>query len=301
MSIFDRLALSTLPLIPTPVMRRLAGRYIAGERLEEAIARLESLAAVGHPGIVDVLGEDVHDERQARGVVAQYVGTARAVAQAGLDAYVSVKPTHVGLKVSQSLCLELYDELARECAALGLRLRVEMEDHPTTDGTLEVFETLRQRHKHVGIVLQARLFRTVDDIRALAPGPLDVRLVKGIYLEPATIAHTEPEPIRAAFMECARLLAERKAFLALATHDEILAERVVPELKAKGYTHKDYEFQVLLGVREPLWAVWRAAGHTVRVYVPFGPEWRPYSTRRLRKNPQIFRHVLRDTLLFWQR
>ncbi|MBI1382728.1 MAG: hypothetical protein GC161_16765 [Planctomycetaceae bacterium] len=300
MSIFDRVALSTLPLIPTPVMRRLAGRYIAGERLDEAIARLQNLRDAGYPGIVDVLGEDVHDERQARGVVAQYVTTARAVAEARLDAYVSVKPTHVGLKLGEDLCFELYDTLARECASLGLRLRVEMEDHPTTDGTLRVFERLRARHAHVGIVLQARLFRTLDDIRRLAPGPLDVRLVKGIYLEPAAIAHTEPEPIRAAFVECARLLAERKAQLSLATHDELLAERVLPELTRRGYGKTDYEFQVLLGVREPLWATWRAAGHTVRVYVPYGPEWRPYSTRRLRKNPQIFRHVMRDTLLFWR-
>ncbi len=301
MALIDRIALSALPLIPTPVMRRLAGRYIAGETLPEAIDTLERLRQRGHPGIVDLLGEDVHDEAQARSVVAKYAETARAIADHKLDAYVSVKPTHVGLKLSSALAFEIYDQLAHTTAVLGLGLRVEMEDHPTTDATLEVFERLRKHHAHVGIVLQARLFRTLADIEALAPGPLNVRLVKGIYLEPASIAHTAPEPIRDAFVECAKLLARRRAFLALATHDDSMAPKALAVLKAAGYSAKDYEFQVLLGVREPLWATWQAAGHRVRVYVPYGPEWRPYSTRRLRKNPQVFRHVMRDTLMFWKR
>lgn len=300
MTLFDRLALSTLPLIPTPIMRRLAGRYIAGETLPEAIERLASLARDGYPGIIDVLGEDVRDESQARAVAAEYEEAARAVTARGLDAYVSVKPTHVGLNLSEDLAHELYDRLARCCRDLGLFLRVEMEDHPTTDGTLRVFERLRREHTHVGIVLQARLKRTPEDVRRLAAGPLNVRLVKGIYLEPAEIAHTEPEPIRQAFLELAGQLAARDAFLSLATHDEVLAERCLALLGERGSPRDKREFQVLLGVREPLWAQWRAVGETVRVYVPFGPQWRPYSTRRLRKNPQIFRHVMRDTLAFWR-
>ena len=299
MSALDQLAIATLPLIPTPVMRRLAGRYIAGERLDEAIARLEALRDAGHPGVIDLLGEDVRDEAEARGVVRDYLEASRAISTAGVDAYVSVKPTHVGLELSEDLCFELYSELATACAERGQMLRVEMEDHTTTDRTLSVFARLCAVHDNVGIVLQARLFRTLDDIDALPAGPLNVRLVKGIYLEPAEIAHTEPEPIREAFVECARKLRERGCFLALATHDEVMAERVLADLAKSGARPEDYEFQTLLGVREPLWKMWREAGHSVRIYVPYGPQWRPYSQRRLRKNPQIFRHVLRDTLTFW--
>ena len=172
-----------------------------------------------------------------------------------------------------------------------------MEDHTTTDATLRVFERLRPRHARIGFVLQSRLLRSPADVAKLAPGPLWVRLVKGIYLEPAAIAHTEPEPIRKAYVECARLLLARGASVSFATHDDGLAERCIAVARELGVGRERYEFQVLLGVREALWERWRAAGERVRVYVPFGPEWRAYSTRRLRKNPEIFRHVVRDFFL----
>ena len=259
MSALNNLVLATLPSIPRPIMRRLASRYIAGETLDEALAKLKGIAARGHPGILDILGEGITSEAAARDVMREYKDAATRLARAGLDAYVSVKPTHLAL-------------------------------------TLRVFESLRRRFDNVGIVLQSRLLRTPQDIDALAPGPLDVRMVKGIYLEPASIAHTEPEPIRAAYVECTRKLLQRGAKLALATHDEELGERCLKLVREFHRTKESYEFQVLLGVREELWERWRRAGHRVRVYVPYGPEWRAYSQRRLRKNPQILRHVMRDAL-----
>jgi len=296
MGLFERAVLSTLPYVPTPLMRRLASRYIAGERLEDALARIAALQAAGHASIIDVLGEDVRDEAHCREVVDAYKRCAEAVSERRLDCYVSVKPTHVGLKLSEELCYSLYSELAEHCRARGLFLRVEMEDAPTTDGTLRVFERLRPSFANVGIVLQSRLFRTPDDIRKLAPGPLHVRMVKGIYLEPAAIAHTEPQPIRDAYVECTRLLIERKACVSFATHDEQLADRLIPLAEGSGQPREAFEFQVLLGVREPLWSTWKARGQRVRVYVPFGPEWRPYSLRRMRKNPQILKHVMKAAL-----
>ena len=298
MSVLDQIALSTLPLIPTPIMRKLAGRYIAGERLDQAIERLRSLGAAGHAGVIDLLGEDVRDEAQARGVLHSYTAAADAVHAARLDAYVSVKPTHVGLELSEDLAFEIYDKLAHHCAGLGQFLRVEMEDHTTTDRTLRVFERLRAKHENVGIVLQSRLLRTPADIEALAPGPLDVRMVKGIYLEPAEIAHTDAVAIRDAYVACTAQLFDRGANVSLATHDEQMAESLIKMVDDRGLDGDRYEFQVLLGVREPLWTLWKDAGHRVRVYVPYGPQWRAYSQRRLRKNPNIFRHVLMDTLRF---
>jgi proline dehydrogenase len=292
MTLLDRLAIATLPLVPRPIMRRLSARYIAGERLEDAIARLSALRAEGFHGIIDLLGEEVRDEAEARRVAR----TARAVHAAGLDAYVSVKPTHVGLLIAPDLAHELYAELARELREIGNFLRVEMEDHETTDATLAVFARLRAEHENVGLVLQSRLFRTPADIAALPAVRVNVRMVKGIYLEPARIAHVEPEPIRDAFVQCSRQLWERGDFVALATHDAELAERLFALAAELGKGEEDYEMQVLLGVQEPLWRAWQQRGRPVRVYVPYGPEWRAYSQRRLRKNPQIFRHVLRDTL-----
>jgi proline dehydrogenase len=294
MSVLDRALLSVLPHVPRPLMWRVARKYVAGETLDEALAALRSLQERGHRGILDVLGEDVTGEAQARTVRDEYEHAAAALQREGLDSYVSVKPTHLGLRTSEELALELYSSLARSCRARKQLVRVEMEDHTTTDATLRVFEALRRDFDNVGLVLQSRLFRTPADIAKLAPGPLDVRMVKGIYLEPAAIAHTEPGPIRDAFVECTRLLVERGGRVALATHDESLGARCIELMRSRQRT--DYEFEVLLGVMEPLWSRWKAQGHSVRVYVPFGPQWLPYSLRRLRKNPEMLHHVMRASL-----
>jgi proline dehydrogenase len=299
MAVLEKPLLWALPHVPTSLMRRLALRYIAGETLLEALQRLREIAAEGHPGIIDILGEDVFSEPVAREVAGEYRQAARAVATRGLDAYVSVKPTHLGLRCSEKLALELYRSLAETCRELGLFLRVEMEDHTTTDATLRVFRALRAEYANVGIVLQSRLLRTPSDIRALlADGGhrLCVRMVKGIYIEPEVIAHVDPEPIRRAYVECSRLLLAGGARLSFATHDAALGDELVALTEELGVRRDDFEFQVLLGVQRPLWKRWAAAGLTVRVYVPYGPEWRPYTLRRMRKNPQLLRQVTLNAL-----
>ncbi len=282
-----------LEFVPKPVLSKIAGRYIAGETLEDELRELERVKAVGFKGIFDILGEHVRDADEARESVLEYIKGAEAIAKAGLDAYISIKPTHVGLLLDEALAAELYEQAVTRCAELGLLLRVEMEDHPTTDATLRIFEDLRTRHDNVGIVLQARLFRTLDDIEKMAEGKVDVRLVKGIYIEPAAIAHTRPEPIRQAFVTCTQKLVDRGAHVRFGTHDALLAERLIRIVKERALTTEDYEFQVLLGVQEHLWSEWQTAGHPVRVYVPFGPEWKAYSLRRLSKNPQLLIAVTR--------
>lgn len=285
----------TLPAVPTPIMRRLSSRYIAGERLEDALAALKGLAREGYPGILDVLGEDVLDEREARGVAATYAEAAQAVHAAGLDAYISVKPTHVGLRQGEELALANYADLCRATAKLGQFVRVEMEDHTTTDATLRIFHALRKDFDNVGIVLQSRLLRTPADIDAL-PENSQVRLVKGIYLEPSEIALTEAGPIRQAFREQAEQLLRAGHRISLATHDQVVGDGLLEHCKAQGIAGDRFELQVLMGVQQGLWSRWRDAGATVRVYVPYGPEWRAYSTRRLRKNPAILGHVLKALL-----
>jgi proline dehydrogenase len=199
--------------------------------------------------------------------------------------------------MSEALALELYERLAAHCAGHAQFLRVEMEDHTTTDATLRVFEALRASNANVGIVLQSRLLRTPADVEALARrADLDVRMVKGIYLEPARIAHTEPEPIRKAFLDLSRTLLQRGARVAFATHDEALGAGLAALVRELRVPPERYEFEVLLGVQQRLWALWREQGHAVRVYVPYGPQWQPYSLRRLSKNPEILKHVVKATL-----
>ena len=293
MPLLHSAVMKVMPHVPKAILWRVAKRYVAGETLQSAVDRLKLLNGRGHPGVIDVLGEDVNSEEQARHVVSEYKEAAEAVVKNGITAYVSVKPTHLGLRSSERLALSNYAELAKFCKARKLFLRVEMEDASTTDATLRIFEELRKEHDNVGIVLQSRLFRTPDDIAKLAPGPLNVRMVKGIYLEPAKIAHTEPEPIRQAYIACTKQLFERKAFVALATHDGAMGDSCAGLAKSLGIGRDGYEFQLLLGVMEPLWSRWLQEKHVVRVYVPFGPQWQPYSLRRMRKNPQIFWNVTR--------
>ncbi|MDF1836476.1 MAG: proline dehydrogenase family protein [Planctomycetota bacterium] len=295
MGIFHQLATATLPLIPRPIMRKLAGRYIAGETLEQALGCLENLQAQGFTGILDLLGEDVQGEAEARAVLAEYKEGATQIAKRGLDAYVSVKPTHFCLQKDANLAFELYDDLLTHCSGLGQRVRVEMEDHPTTDDTLALFAKLRAKHIGVGLVLQARLFRNPADIAALPEpepgGRMDIRMVKGIYLEPEEIAHTKPDPIRAAFIEQCKTLWAGGHFVAIATHDEVMAETLMEHVERENIPRELYDFEVLLGVRESLWQSWLKQGRPVRVYVPYGPEWRAYSQRRLRKNPEMLKAV----------
>ena len=296
MGILHSCIMGTLPWVPEPLMRRLSGRYIAGESLPEAMDVISTNASRGFAGVLDILGEGVEDEAAAREALSAYKEAASELGAAGLDCYVSVKPTHFGLSISPGLALDLYVELAEHCQALGQAMRVEMEDHPTTDATLDLFHSLRKQFNDVGIVLQSRLLRTPDDIEALGSEVMDVRMVKGIYLEPASIAHVEPEPISDAFLDCCERLWTGGARVTLATHDGKLAGHLSALIAARGLTDLDYEFQVLLGVQRPLWEEWRASGHPVRVYVPFGPEWRAYSQRRLKNTPQLLGYILASLL-----
>jgi len=302
MGLLTNTTVGLISALPKGLVRRLASRYIAGEELPEAITRLQKLNADDFTAILDILGEDdgSGDEAaaiaRARSAQGQYIRAATELAGAGVDAYVSAKPTHFGLRQSEDLCFELYDELADHCAQHDQFLRVEMEDHPTVEGTLSVFERLLRKHANVGIVLQSRLFRTGDDIQRLIGAVptghrLQVRMVKGIYLEPASIAHTDYQPIADAYVEHTRTLWAAGARVSLATHDDLMQPRL-EALRAELDVGTDaFEYQVLMGVRPPLWRAWQAAGLPVRVYVPYGPDWHAYSMRRLKKNPKLLQQM----------
>ena len=302
MALLSNLVVSCISLLPKSLVRSLSSRYIAGETIDKALERLGALNAEGYAGVLDILGEDRKGgdpaamEHRARAALALYLDASTKLAASECDAYMSAKPTHFGLHVSEDLCFEIYSELATHCAGLDLFLRVEMEDHPTTDATLRVFKRLLVVHANVGIVLQSRLFRTLDDIADLieatpADRRLDVRMVKGIYLEPERIAHTEYGPIADAFVVCTEALWRAGARVALATHDDIMTPRLEAIRQELGLGDDDYEYEVLMGVRQNLWQIWRDLGYTVRVYVPYGPDWHAYSMRRLKKNPHLLRQM----------
>jgi proline dehydrogenase len=211
-----------------------------------------------------------------------------------IDGYIHVKPTHLGLKLDKSFCLENVRALLVAARRQGLFVRMDMEDSPCIDDTLDMYYRLRPEFDNVGVVIQARMRRSLADVRELAKVKADVRVCKGIYLEPHAIAFTDPELIRRNYALLVEELLGAGSRVAIATHDERLVFEASRTVERLGISQERYEFQMLLGVMTPLRAVVRAAGHRVRVAVPYGPNWYPYSLRRLRKNPAIAGHVLKS-------
>lgn len=303
MALFDRLMVMGLPLIPRGLLWTVARRYVAGRSLDDALRHISALKAEGFDTIIDVLGEGEVGEATARAAHADYMASLQPLADVDPRSEVSVKPTHFGLNHAEELCEELLADLCATLEPQGRKVRLEMEDAPTIDATLRVLERVRGIHANLGCVLQARLFRTEADIeRLLAAFPtLDVRLVKGIYLEPASIAHTSYQAIVDNFIRLSARLLDSQAEVCLGTHDEPIFEATEAMISELGLDQvpaleRRYEYQMLMGVRLPRARQLRDAGHRVRYYIPYGEDWHPYTLRRLRENPTVARHVMRALL-----
>ena len=293
MGLFHRFVVAALPLVPRAVVARVARRYIAGESVAEAVATVRSLRAEGCEATVDVLGEFITRMDQAEATAAAYLATVRALRDAGVGVNVSVKLTAFGLLLDAAACERLVEGVAREAASAGGFVRIDMEDSPCTDRTLAVHDALRAKGLPVGAVLQARLLRTPADASRLGGEGVPVRLCKGIYLEPAAIAHTGHGEIRDAYLECLERLLRGKGRVGIATHDDVLVRGAEALLARLGVPRERYEFQMLLGVLPDLRRSLVAKGHPLRVYVPYGTQWYAYSTRRLRENPEVAGNILK--------
>ena len=297
MRFVDRLIATSLPVVPRPLVRHFADRYIAGETLADAISAVSALNAVGAAATVDVLGEFVDDVAQCQATADEYVELLDAIAGGGLDANVSIKLSALGAEIDPQLALDHARRVVQAAAGHGSRVRIDMEHSGLTDQTIGIYRTLREEgHKNVGIVLQAYLRRTFGDLRALADLTPSVRLVKGIYIEPADIAYTQPELVNRNFLALLRELVDRGCAVAVASHDEELVGEARRLADERHLQPDRYEFQLLLGVKEPLRDELIAAGHRVRVYVPYGQAWYSYSLRRLKENPSIAGYLARDVV-----
>ncbi len=293
--IVDRLIATSLPVVPRPVVRRFADRYMAGERLDDAIATVGRLNRLGASATVDVLGEFVRDREQAAHTVEQYLEALDAIGRTGLDANVSVKLTAVGLEIEPALALGNARQIVQSAASLGNFVRIDMEHSAVTEETLDVYTTLRREgFDNVGIVLQSCMRRSVSDVRSMAKLKPRVRLVKGIYVEPPSIAYTTPAQINASFERLIEELADIGSHIAAATHDEQLIAAMQRVARERSLSRDMYEFQMLLGVREGLRDRLLASGERVRIYVPYGDAWYGYSIRRLKENPSIAGYVAQD-------
>jgi proline dehydrogenase len=296
-ALLDRALVQLLPAVPTPVVQRFAARYIAGPTLADAVAVVRRLNGDGKLATVDVLGEEIADEETTRAIARLYRDVFDAIERDRLDASVSVKLTALGLDLSYDLCRENLVAVVDAADGLGNFVRIDMEDSATTSDTLRIYRELREDgHENVGIVLQAYLRRTVDDVHALADLRPNVRLCKGIYREPAAISFTGYEAVRANFVRCLDALLAASAYVGVATHDEWLIGEALRRFDILDLKPLQYEFQMLLGVREGRAAELVGDGRRVRVYVPFGEQWRAYSLRRLQENPALAGSIARDVV-----
>ena len=295
MRLFDRAVVRVLPAVPRSVVRRVASPYIAGSTLDHARRVVAGLNAEGMRGTVDVLGEEIARPDEAEAIARAYRDALAAITEDGLDANISIKLTGFGLKLDEGLCRELVFGLVADAHQRGTFVRLDMEDSSTTDATLELYRALRAAgHDGVGVVLQAALRRTLSDVEELAALEPSVRLCKGIYVEPPSVAYQGFDEIQTSFVACLDALLAGTGRVAIATHDEWLIERAVERVAGVGRGR--YEMQMLLGVRADRARRLVADGHPLRIYVPYGEQWYEYSLRRLQENPKVAGYVAKDVL-----
>lgn len=293
MTVLDRVIARTLPVVPKPIVRKVANRYIAGESLGEALQVVANLNQRGMRATLDILGEHVHQLDQARRAVSEYLQVLEHINLRRLDANVSIKLTQLGLKLDAETCFQLADRLVKRARQLNNFVRIDMEDSSCTTETLRIYRALRQNHSNVGVVIQAYLRRTANDVESLKDLRPNYRLCKGVYVEPPEIAFQDMREINRNYIAILETLLRNGSYVGIATHDEwIISEafRLIRELKLPPDA---YEFQMLLGVNEHLRDMILAAGHKLRVYIPFGRDWYAYSVRRLRENPRLAGYVLK--------
>jgi proline dehydrogenase len=297
LAILDRAIVRMLPAVPRPVVQKLSQRYIAGPELKDARETVRLLNGEGKLATIDVLGEEIRNEEEAAAIVRSYQDVFADIQRCGLDSGVSVKLTALGLKLGYDVCKANLRVVVDDAASRGNFVRIDMEDSSTTDDTLRLYRELREDgHDNIGVVLQAMLRRTLDDIDALADLKPSVRLCKGIYVEPQQVAYQDFQVVRTAYANALEALLETASHTAIATHDEWLLDNGRRLVAERGLTHEHYEFQMLLGVRPELGNGLVRDGHRLRIYVPFGRHWYEYSLRRLQENPKIAGYIAADTL-----
>jgi len=282
-----------------PVTKSLVARFVAGETLDEALGALERLRAAGLRTTVDVLGESADSAAAASTAAGTYVDVLDALAERGLDGNVSLKLTQMGLDVDPGLARENVERIVTRAATHGAFVRIDMEDHSKTDATLDLWRAVRPFNRasgDTGVVIQAALRRSASDLKAIVAEQGRVRLCKGAYKEPESVAFVDRAEVDQAYGALMETLLREGTFPAIATHDERLIRRAIRFAREAGIVRDRFEFQMLYGVRRDLQEQLTRAGYGVRVYVPFGTEWYPYFMRRLAERPANVAFVLRSVL-----
>jgi proline dehydrogenase len=279
-----------------PLTASLAYRFVAGDRLEDAVRVVQAINARGSAASLDHLGENVSEERAARAATEDYLAAFERIAAERLDANVSVKLTQLGLDISPDLCRELLGRVLERARQLDNFVRIDMEGSAYTQRTLDIVLEMHQRYPNCGVVLQSYLYRTMGDVARANAAGVRVRLVKGAYDEPETVAYPKKADVDAKYEEAVRELLAGGVYPAIATHDVRLIEATKRVARERGLAADRFEFQLLYGIRRDLQEMLLREGYRVRIYVPYGTEWYPYLMRRLAERPANLLFIVRSVL-----
>lgn len=295
MKLLNSAIAATLPLVPKPLVRVFSKKYIAGETIDDMVRAVKALNAEGAMCTVDVLGEFTTNLEQCAETVLEYERAIAAIEREKLDCNVSIKLTAFGLSIDREKCRENVQRVIAAASARGMFVRFDMEDSPYTTKTLDLLREVRNHTQNVGPVIQAYMRRSKDDVAALIRDltPLNVRLCKGIYREPPEVAFQDREEVRRSYSSLLETMLSSGVYVGIATHDDVLLDEALKTIAKLKLPRERYEFQMLYGVIPQRRKQLIAAGHRLRVYVPYGKEWYGYSLRRLRENPQIAMYVLK--------
>jgi proline dehydrogenase len=280
--------------MPESIVWIFSKKYIAGKTLQSAVDTVKELNSKGILATLDVLGESVRTKQEAIEAKNKALEVLETIIKNKLNANLSIKPTQMGLAIDKEFAYQQIKELVKRANEINNFVRIDMEDSPYTDLTIEVYKRIYEEYSNVGIVLQAYLKRTVNDTIVLNKIGTNYRLCKGIYIEPAAIAYKEKQAVRDNYMKSLELMLKNGNYVGIATHDKYLIDKSYELIKALNIPKDSFEFQMLLGVREDLRDKINKDGYKIRIYVPFGNDWYKYSIRRLQENPNIAGHIVKE-------
>ena len=298
MAIFHDLLVKTVQIMPINLVWLFSKKYIAGKTLQSAINLVKELNTEGILATLDVLGESVKTREEAIEAKNKAMEVLDAIVKNKLKANLSIKPTQMGLAIDKELAHKQILELVKKASEINNFVRIDMEDSPFTDLTFEVYKRIHEEYRNVGVVLQAYLKRTFNDTIVLNKLGTNYRLCKGIYIEPATIAYKDKQAIRDNYLKCLELMLKNGNYVGIATHDKYLIDKAYEMIKDLKIPKDNFEFQMLLGVREDLRDKINKDGYKIRIYVPYGEDWYKYSIRRLQENPNIAGHIVKEFFAF---
>ena len=294
MNVLNKVLVPTISVLPKGVVKLFANKYIAGDKLSDAVNTVKNLNQKKLMATIDVLGESITEKSEAVLSKDENIKVLNAIHTNDLDCNLSIKLTMLGLNIDREFCRDQVTEILERAKSINRFVRIDMEDSSVTESTIKIFEDSKERFDNVGIVIQAYLRRSEEDILRLTEIGANFRICKGIYVEPEEIAFKNGDEIRENFLKILKLALEKKSYVGIATHDEYLIKESVKMVKEMKLRKDEYEFQMLLGVKENIREEAVEKGHRMRIYVPFGQRWYEYSIRRFKENPNLAGQVLKS-------